>query len=262
MRSETSTPGGVATLRILGVPISLLRLDELIERILAAIASGRREIVTYANVHTLNMAVEDPDFRRFLDRADVVFCDGYGVKWGARLLGGRIPERFTPPDFLPRLAARCAERGHSIYLVGARPGIAERAAERLARQAPGLRTGAHHGYFDPAPGGVENRAVVAAIDEFRPDLLLVGLGMPRQENWLEANWPGLAATVAFPVGAAFDYLAGEVARAPRWMTDRGLEWLGRLLVEPRRMWRRYLLGNPRFLWRVVLQRLGRLELEK
>ena len=238
-----------------------MRLEELLDRILAAIGSGRREIVTYANVHTLNLAVDDAAFRRFLERADVVFCDGYGVKWGARLLGGCIPERYTAPDFLPDLAARCGARGHSVFLLGARPGVAERAARRLARDAPGLRAGAHHGYFDPTPDGDDNRAVVATINAFRPDLLLIGLGMRRQERWLAANWPALAATVAFPVGAAIDYLAGEVARPPRWITDRGLEWLGRLLVEPRRLWRRYLVGNPRFLWRVVLQRLGRLELE-
>lgn len=248
------------TVEILGVGVHSIPLADLLARIVATVAAGRREIVANVNAHALNLAVEVPTFRAFLNRADVVFCDGFGVRWAARLLGGGAPERYTPPDFLPQLAARCAERGYSLYLLGARPGIAERAAARLAADAPGLRVGSHHGYFDFTTEGEENRRVVAAINDFRPDLLLVGLGMPLQERWLEENWGALTAAVALPVGAAFDYLAGEVARAPRWMTDRGFEWLGRLVVEPRRLWRRYVVGNPRFLWRVMMQRLGRLEL--
>ena len=116
--------------------------------------------------------------------------------------------------------------------------------------------GAQHGYFDKSPDSVENEAVLQAINATRPDILLVGLGMPLQERWLMENWDRIEAKVALPVGALFDYLAGEFPRAPRWMTDHGLEWLGRLIIEPRRLWRRYLLGNPRFLWQVLKQRWG------
>jgi N-acetylglucosaminyldiphosphoundecaprenol N-acetyl-beta-D-mannosaminyltransferase len=103
--------------------------------------------------------------------------------------------------------------------------------------------------------------VLQAINATSPDILLVGLGMPIQERWLMENWGFVKAKVALPVGALFDYLAGEIPRAPHWMTDHGLEWLGRLIVEPRRLWRRYLLGNPRFLWLVLKQRLGLLRVE-
>jgi N-acetylglucosaminyldiphosphoundecaprenol N-acetyl-beta-D-mannosaminyltransferase len=135
--------------------------------------------------------------------------------------------------------------------------VAEKAAAVLQAQVPTLRVvGTHHGYFEKSPGHPDNDAVVQAINAARPDMLIVAFGMPTQEQWLHENWARLEAGAALTVGAAFDYLAGEVQRGPRWMTDHGLEWLSRLVVEPRRLWRRYLLGNPLFLWRVVRQRLG------
>jgi N-acetylglucosaminyldiphosphoundecaprenol N-acetyl-beta-D-mannosaminyltransferase len=102
---------------------------------------------------------------------------------------------------------------------------------------------------------MENQAVIQAINAAKPDILIVGLGTLHQEHWLKENWHSLEAHVALAVGAAFDYVSGEVARGPRWMTDNGLEWLSRLVVEPRRLWRRYVIGNPLFLWRILLQRV-------
>jgi N-acetylglucosaminyldiphosphoundecaprenol N-acetyl-beta-D-mannosaminyltransferase len=247
---------------VLGVKIDALRLDEVLATIERAVEAGGRAIVAYANVHALNLAYELPWFRATLNRCDVVFCDGFGVKWGARLLGARIPERFTPPDWLDRLADRACRNGWRVFLLGARPGVAQAAAGRLKRRFPELCVaGTHHGYFDRVNGGAENAAVIRSINAARPQLLIVGFGMPIQERWLADNWEHLDVNVALTVGAAFDYLSGEVRRAPPWMTDHGLEWLGRLLVEPRRLWRRYLVGNPLFLARVLRQRLGLLRLE-
>ena len=249
------------TVELLGVRIDALRLDEVLERIARTIAARQRAIVVYANVHALNLAYALPWFRAFLNHGDVVFCDGFGVKWGARLVGARIPERFTPPDWIERLAEIACRHDFSLYLVGARPGVAERVASQFRQRFPKLRVvGAYHGYFDKSPGSAENAAVIAAINAARPDVLIVGFGMPIQERWLQENWASIDARVALTAGAALDYLAGEVARAPHWMTDHGLEWLGRLIVEPRRLWRRYLIGNPIFLWRVLLQRWGLLRL--
>jgi len=155
------------------------------------------------------------------------------------------------------LAAECAHYRFSLFLLGARPGIAEKAAVYLRQQFPDLNVvGAQHGYFDKTPGSVENEAVLEALRAASPDVLIVGFGMPLQERWLMENWNRVEVKVALTAGALLDYLAGEVPRAPRWMTDHGLEWLGRLIIEPRRLWRRYLVGNPLFLWRVLKQRLG------
>jgi N-acetylglucosaminyldiphosphoundecaprenol N-acetyl-beta-D-mannosaminyltransferase len=247
------------TVDILGVRVHTLRLDELLATIANIIATRQRAIIGYANIHALNLAYEVPWFRAFLNQSDIVFCDGFGVKWGARLLGARIPERFTAPDCMARLAASACQQDFSLFFFGARHGVAQKAAEILQAAAPGLRiAGVHHGYFDKTLGGAENKAVIRSINAARPALLIVGFGMPTQERWLMENWDRLEVNVALTAGAVFDHMTGEVTRAPAWMTDHGLEWLGRLAVEPRRLWRRYLIGNPLFLARVLRQRLGKL----
>lgn len=260
-------PGGdpepVSCITLLGVRIHALTLTGLLGQMEQAIQSGRKLSVMNVNIHAMNLAHDSAAFRSALNRADLVFCDGFGVLWGARMLGERLPERFTPPDWIPLLGEGCRRLGRSLYFLGARPGVAEKAARRLQEAIPGLEiAGNHHGYFDRRPGSRENEAVLAQVQAARPDYLLVGFGMPAQELWVDENRPRLAAGVTLTVGAAFDYLAGESHRPPQWMTDRGLEWLGRLFYEPRRLWRRYLLGNPVFLYRILRQKLELLMLHR
>lgn len=241
-----------------GVLLSPVTRAQVIAAICQAALDHRRLLTAYANAHSINLAQELPWFRDFLNRADITFCDGFGVLWGARLLGQRLPERFTPPDWFPELAAACASQGINFYFLGAQAHVLEKTSQLLQAQIPGLRiVGIQHGYFDKAPGSAANEVVVEAINAARADILVIGMGQPLQEQWLLQNWEKLNTTVALPVGAMFDYLAGETRRAPRWLTEHGMEWLGRLLFEPARLGKRYLLGNPRFLWRVLLQRLGR-----
>ena len=198
-----------------------------------------------------------------LNAAEVVFCDGDGVRLGARWLGHRLPTRITYADWLWELARFAEPRGYSFFFLGARPDVADRAAARLQAQFPSLRiVGTHHGFFDKSIDGEENRAVLRQINEAQPNILVLGFGMPLQERWLLENWDRVEANIVLTGGAVFDYVSGELARAPRWMTDHGLEWLGRLLIEPKRLWKRYLVGNPVFLYRVLQQRLGRLDLDR
>lgn len=248
--------------RILGVRVHSLTVEELHAELRRVITSRARALVLHANVHGLNLARREPWLRDLLNRAEIVFCDGAGVMLGARILGGFIPERITYADWIWRLATFAAAEGYSIFLLGARPGVAEQAAAALTRHAPELRiAGTHHGYFDKRPDSPENAAVVAAINAARPDILIVAFGMPLQERWLEQNWPALSAHIGLSAGAALDYASGDLRRGPRWLTDNGFEWLARLLIEPRRLWRRYVLGNPQFLAAVLLERLraGRLD---
>ncbi len=248
---------------ILGVEINKISKEEILQFILASIQGKQKIIASYGNIHALNLSYQLPWFRDFLNLSDIVFCDGVGVQLAARLLGQRLDHRFTPPDWLGQLTAMCADRGFTLYFLGARPGVAEKAAAKLKEQNPTLQViGCHHGYFDKTSGSDENEAVIAEINQLKPDLLLVGFGMPAQERWLADNLQRLDIHVALPVGAAFDYVSGETRRAPRWMTDNGLEWLGRLVIEPRRLWRRYIIGIPVFFWRILLQRLGMLKLPK
>jgi N-acetylglucosaminyldiphosphoundecaprenol N-acetyl-beta-D-mannosaminyltransferase len=251
----SAAAGGVPHVEMFGVPIHQLTLAELLRRVDRALGGGDRLLVANVNAHALNVAAADPAFHAFFRSADLVFCDGFGVKWAARLLGLEVPERFTPPDFIPQLAALANRQGVPVFLLGGREDVVQKAATRLRELAPGTSVVAHHGYFDKRPGCVDNERVRERIGEAGPGLLLVGFGMPLQERWLAENWLLLESRVAIPVGAAIDYLGGAVRRPPQWLTRHGFEWLGRLIVEPRRLAGRYLLGNPRFLWRVVRHRL-------
>ncbi len=255
--AEVALPGTRARVSILGVQVTPLRVPALHAYIGDRIETGRRALVLNVNVNALNLAYEQPWLRAFLNAADLVFCDGAGVILGARLLGQHIPERITYADWMWQLAEFAEQRGFSFFLLGGRPGVAESAASKLVGRFPHLRiTGSYHGYFDKTPGGSENEAVIRQVNSARPDILIVAFGMPLQERWLMENWQRLDAGVLLTGGAAFDYISGGLRRAPRWLTDHSLEWLGRFIIEPRRLWKRYLVGNPLFLCRVLKQRFG------
>jgi N-acetylglucosaminyldiphosphoundecaprenol N-acetyl-beta-D-mannosaminyltransferase len=241
---------------ILGVRVDVINLDELINDVIVTIQEQKKAVVSYVNVHAINLAQELVWFRDFINHSQVVFCDGFGVKWAARFLHGKELQRYTPPDWFGRLAGECAERGISMFFLGTRQEVVEKAANILKDKYPDLKIlGVHHGFFDKSLHGSENQEIVKKINLLQPDILVVGFGMPSQEKWISENIDELNVHVIFPVGAYFDYVAGEVVRAPKWMTDNGLEWLGRLLIEPGRLWKRYILGNPRFIWRVIMQKI-------
>jgi N-acetylglucosaminyldiphosphoundecaprenol N-acetyl-beta-D-mannosaminyltransferase len=250
-------PSEPASIRILGVKVTPLTVDELHAYIGQTIAAKARHLVLNVNVHCLNLAFRIPWLKDFLNSAPVVFCDGAGVMWAARLQGKTIPERITYADWMWQLAAYCESRGHSLYFLGARAGVAEKAAAKLRARYPGLIIkGCRDGFFPLE--GPDNEAVVAGVNASGADILVLGLGMPRQEEWLRRNWGRLNPAVALTGGACFDFVSGEVPRCPRFMADHSLEWLYRLWVEPRRMFGRYVLGNPLFMLRVLRERrLGR-----
>jgi len=244
-------------LLVLGVPISIIEVDRLHQFIAARCSENGRALVLHANVLLLNLAYKQEWLRHYFKQADVVFCDGSGVQLGAKLLGYTIPERITYADWTWRLAEFCEAHQLSLFFLGARPGVAEKAANRLRERFPELKiVDTHDGYFDKSPDSIENREVIREINDSQPDILLIGFGMPIQERWLMENWDQLNVKIGLTGGAVFDYISGNLKRAPRWMTDHGLEWLGRLIIEPKRLWKRYIVGNPLFLWRVVKQKIG------
>ena len=248
-------------LEIFGVRITHLTVPELHERIEQIIHEDRKALVLNANVNCLNLAHEQDWLRAFLNTAPIVFIDGAGVTMAARMLGHRVPPRITYADWMWNLAAFCQERDFSFFFLGARPDVAVEAAKKLQEKHPRLGiVGTYHGYFDKTPGGEENERVIRTINAASPHILVVGFGMPLQERWLMHNWEILDANIFLTGGACFDYLSGQVPRAPRWMLDNGLEWLHRLLLDPGRLWKRYLIGNPLFLYRVARQRVGLLRI--
>jgi N-acetylglucosaminyldiphosphoundecaprenol N-acetyl-beta-D-mannosaminyltransferase len=229
---------------------------ELLRRILSFAEDGRRRRVSYVNAHVLNQSFSNPDLRRALQGSDLVYCDGYGVRLAAKLIGLPVPHRMTGADWIWGAAALCEQSRRSVYLLGSEPGSSAEAAAALRRWYPRLDVqGTHHGYFEI--GSPHSERVLEDIAEHRPDILLVGMGTPQQELWVDRYVDRLEAGVIWTVGALFDYLSGRMPRAPHWIADHGFEWIFRLVVEPRRMWRRYLLGNPAFLWRVWGERRRR-----
>jgi len=244
-----------APTRLFDIDVQTAPPAELLRRILGFARDGRRHRVSYVNAHVLNQANGDSSLRNALQSSDLVYCDGYGVRLAARLIGLPVPHRMTGADWIWGVASLCQEGGMSLYLLGSHPGSAADAAAALRRWYPRLDVrGTHHGYFEL--GSEHSERVLEDIAGKQPDILLVGMGTPLQERWVEHYFDRIEAPVVWTVGALFDYLSHRVPRAPHWLADNGLEWVFRLALEPRRMWRRYLLGNPAFLTRVWRERAG------
>jgi N-acetylglucosaminyldiphosphoundecaprenol N-acetyl-beta-D-mannosaminyltransferase len=248
------------TVNILGVKVSRLDKGQLLSAVDLFIRENQKAIIASGNVHSINLAQHLQWYKDFLNSADIVHVDGAGLNFGARILGETLPERITWADFGWDLAEMAAQKGHSMFFLGAKPGVAATAAEKLQEKNPDLRIGGiHHGYFDKTPDSEENQVVLDLIQSAAPDMLWIGFGMPLQAQWIQDNFDQISAHVIFTVGAAFDYLSGTLKRAPTWMTDHSMEWFGRMLIEPKRLWRRYVIGNPLFLLRMIRQRLKKID---
>jgi N-acetylglucosaminyldiphosphoundecaprenol N-acetyl-beta-D-mannosaminyltransferase len=230
---------------LLGVPVDVLTRGALLDRVADLVAARGQATVGYVNVHVLDQCARNPDLAPFLRDLDVCYCDGKGAVLAARILGERLPERMTGADWIWDLAAR-AEGRWRLCWVGGEPGVTEEAARALRARHPALQVVAHHG-FHPKEGP-ENDAFVAELNAAEADIVLVGMGTPVQERWVGANRAALRAPVVWCLGATADFVSGRVSRGPRWLYDRQ-EWLARLVADPRRLWRRYLLGNARVMAR-------------
>jgi N-acetylglucosaminyldiphosphoundecaprenol N-acetyl-beta-D-mannosaminyltransferase len=237
---------------IFDIPIDLARPVELLETVSGWASAGQTRRVMYVNAHVVNRSRANSGLGDALRRADLVYCDGYGVRMAARAMHREVPHRMTGADWIWGLAALCELSGQSMYLLGSEPPVAQEAASALARWYPRLQVvGAHHGFFEL--DSAHNQRVIEDIVEHQPRIVLVGMGTPKQELWVDRYADQLNGAVVWTVGALFDYVSGHTPRAPRWLADNGLEWIFRLAIEPRRMWRRYLIGNPVFLSRVLAE---------
>lgn len=244
-----------ASIHLLGIRISVVDVEGVLRRIDDRVGQPGCALVNNVNIRACNLAFEQPEFRRILNESAAVFCDGYGVKLAARLRGKRLGERMTPPDWVDRLFARGVARGWSFFFVGDEMPVVEAFARAARDRHPGLNVaGAHHGFFSDGDDAAE--ALLARLRAARPDVILTGMGMPRQEYWADGARSRLDHGVIVATGALFRWYAGIERRAPRWMSARGLEWLHRLLTRPARNFRRYVLGIPRFYWRVLTRPNG------
>jgi N-acetylglucosaminyldiphosphoundecaprenol N-acetyl-beta-D-mannosaminyltransferase len=231
------------------VPIDRMPMSDAVAWVLHALKHRGSQplLIMGPNAQLVTLADTRPRFARALQAAHLNVPDGISVVLASRLLGAPIPERVTGGELMEQLCAQCARHGLSVFFLGGLPGAATGAAETLSRRYPGLRVAdcycPPHG-FENDP--LESATVRRIIARSAPDLLCVAFGAPKQEMWMQENCPTLPIGAAISVGAALDTMAGLRRRAPRWTHRAGLEWLYRLVCEPRRLWRRYLLGNPHF----------------
>jgi len=231
---------------LLGADIDALSMDEIVDRSAALVRDYRSYWIMTLNPELLCRAQSQKELLDLARRADIVTADGEGIVWACRVAGHPVPERVTGIDLMLRLTERAAAESWSVYLLGAAPGVAGEAADRLCRDYPGLRiAGTHHGYFQEK----EESRVAEEIKKTKPDLLFVALGAPKQEKWIDRYFGKFGTGVAVGVGGSFDVLAGRVQRAPAWIRQMHLEWLSRLIREPSR-WRRQLV-LPLFAWTVI-----------
>lgn len=234
------------------VVIDTIRRDAMIESLIGS--AERREGLRagYVNAHVFEELHRNRELARAMADLDLVFCDGVGARFGLRFLGIPVPERMATPDFIDEIFAGLDRLGRSVFLLGDEPEVATRMADVVSQRWKGLVAGYHHGYLSAD----EEPVVVEAIRESGAAMVLVAMGCPRQEIWMSDHRALLPDVTALAVGGMFRWYTGYEWRGPRWLTDRGFEWLLRLLVQPRKVAKRYLLGLPRFGVRTLGYRVG------
>jgi N-acetylglucosaminyldiphosphoundecaprenol N-acetyl-beta-D-mannosaminyltransferase len=241
--SQKTASDGVPVYAMMGIRVGAFDLARINASVAEAISEQRQVVIANHNLHSLYLHGRDAKLRAFHEAADITHADGMSLVFIARILG--IPlsrcHRVTYVDWIGPLMEEAARNGWRVFALGGRPGVFNQAAAQLRERFPGLVLEGMHGYFDASPGSGDTATALRAIAAFRPQILLVGMGMPRQEHWVLDNRHALRANAILMAGAAMDYVAGVVPTPSRRASALGLEWLWRLLAEPRRLWRRYLV---------------------
>jgi N-acetylglucosaminyldiphosphoundecaprenol N-acetyl-beta-D-mannosaminyltransferase len=229
-------------IEFMGVRLTPMDVGGLLAVLDETTAQPGTRIVANHNLHSITLLHRDPKMHRFYELAEWCFIDGMGVIALARLFGHRVSraERITAVDWLRPLLRHCSIRGYRVFFLGSRPGVAAKAARILQDEIPGLQVEVAHGHFD-VNCPTENEAVLTALRRFRPHVLIVGMGMPRQEHWIVDHLAEIDVCAVLNQGGFLDYVAGTMFTPPRWMGRVGLEWLGRLIAEPTRLAGRYLV---------------------
>ncbi|PKQ15102.1 MAG: glycosyltransferase [Actinobacteria bacterium HGW-Actinobacteria-7] len=231
-----------ARTEILGLPMDLLTMRESVQACENLMNSGRCAQHVVVNAAKIVAAHDDPGLANMIADCDVINIDGMSVVWAGRLLGHRVPERVAGIDLMDHLLALCARKGFSVFFLGATDVVLSEFLEIVRTRYPELViAGSHSGYFD------DDERIASSVRDSGASLLLLGISSPRKEIFASTQKDSLGPLLVMGVGGSFDVWAGRTRRAPLWMQTMGLEWLYRVVQEPRRMWRRYLVGNARFI---------------
>ena len=249
-RQSEASPASV--FQILGLDLRNISMAEGVSLIDRALAAESQSTVFFVNPDCLNKMVSDEEYFSILSGADHVFPDGIGLVIAGKLLGMPLRENINGTDMLPYICRMAASRGYSIFLLGGKPGIAKQAAGEISARYGVEIAGTAHGYFDHQ---TDSARVVQAVNASGADILLVAFGAPLQEKWIARHRHALEPRILMGVGGLFDFYSGTINRAPVWVREIGFEWVYRILQEPGRMWKRYVIGNPLFLFRVLKWKL-------
>jgi N-acetylglucosaminyldiphosphoundecaprenol N-acetyl-beta-D-mannosaminyltransferase len=245
--------------KFLGVKVDALSIPELNSLIGKSIEQKQKWIIANHNLHSLYLYHNDPEMQGFYAKAEYTHIDSMPLVFVGKLLGFPLKreQRVTYADWVWPLMGEAASKGWRVFYLGSKPGVAEQGANILRQKYPGLQIACAHGYIDMDKDSQDNLATLAAINAYQPHILMVGMGMPRQEHWISDNLENIHTNTILTSGACIDYVAGAIPTPPRWMGRFGLEWLYRLLSEPKRLWRRYLL-EPLFLGALLLREISSL----
>lgn len=238
---------------ILGIQVDVLDQPQLLAEIDRLAAAQRPALVNNVNANACNIAWADREFRDILNASEVVFCDGFGVKLGARILGRTLGQRMTPPDWIDDFFKLCVQRRYCLYFIGDTAEVVLLFRQKVKEKYPEIRiVGQHDGFF--TLNGDQDARIISELNRLKPDIILTGMGMPRQEKWAWKARQRLGKGVIIATGALFRWYTGYEKRAPQWITRYGFEWLARLVMSPRKHFRRYVLGLPLFFFRILKQR--------
>jgi len=248
--SRPPKDGSIALVNVhlLGIPFHDIDIAGVLKQVRQFIANGVPRQICLGNAYTVSLCWKDLELRKVLDDADLVLADGMSIVWGGRLIGVNLPCRIAGPDLTESLCTLAEQSGYRVFFLGSTTDNLRQLKEILLQKWPKLQLA---GMYSPPMcdrlSVQDNQAVFQELYRAKPDILFVGMSTPKQEKWIASNLKDLKVPVSIGIGAAFDFLSGRIPRAPRFLQDSGFEWLYRLGCEPRRLWKRYLLGNFIFL---------------
>ena len=246
-------------INVFGIKIHPLHRSEFLTIIRSGIENDRKITQVGVNSATVNEIVRNAKFRQAVNDADLVHIDGMSVVWALRRLGYTVPERGATPDLADDILKMAEQENYSIFLLGAKESILEACRINLQLKFPRLRIlGYQHGFYKPD----EEISIVERLNALAPDILYIGMSSPKKELFFEKYKSTLRTKYILGVGGYFDIISGHLRRAPKWMQDHGLEWLYRFIQEPRRMWKRYLIGINQFLWMVFKMKVFKKDILK
>lgn len=242
------------SIKILNSRVDLINVKQLHERISGFISEGKKVTIGNLNINAANVAYTNNFFASYIEECPIIFCDGKGIQLAAFLLGKKVPSHITYHTWIWELVNFCEEKNYSLFFLGSTDDVVKSAIKKVKQICPKITVSGYHGFFDKT--NHENDEVIEMINKFNPHIVIVGFGMPKQERWISSNKGKINANIFLNGGAYLEWISGKKNQSPKILTKLGLEWFYRFLLEPRRLFKRYIIGNPLFIFRIIKQKIS------